>query len=522
MTDASQTCVSHGGILTSPETMSASLTSVDWLERQRRAPLFEAMRDYALKDMSAFHTPGHKQGRGADPEFRAMVGDGMLRIDLCELPEVDNLHDPDGVIKEAQELAAEAHGAEHSFFLVNGSTTGNNVMIMTVCDPGDRIILPRNAHKSMLGGTILSGARPCWMRPTWDDDLCVAHGVSPEEVAWALDAYPDAKGVCLVHPTYFGGVADLRAIADLCHSRGKPLLVDEAHGPHFHFHNQLPVSGIAAGADMVVQSTHKIVSGMTQASMLHVQGQRVNVNRVRNVLQLIQSTSPNYVLMASLDTARRQMATDGQRLLTETLRLADDARLRLNAIPGVYVFGQDRCGAGGLHDLDATKLTINVTGLGMTGFMALDVLNQEFNVQSEMATLHNVLLIVTIGNDQRDLDRVVDAFLVLSERAQRWGTMGTSALPTSLPMPSGLPEQALTPREAFFAATEIVPFDTSTGRVCAEFVAPYPPGIPILAPGEVISAEAIEYLKVVHQMGGFINGPEDVRLRTIKVVAHTR
>ncbi|MEB3197144.1 MAG: aminotransferase class I/II-fold pyridoxal phosphate-dependent enzyme [Candidatus Sericytochromatia bacterium] len=506
--------------MTPLETPPVIPRSADWLARQARAPLFEAMRDYAQKDMSAFHTPGHKQGRGADPEFRALVGDGMLRMDLCELPEVDNLHDPDGVIKDAQELAAEAYGAEHSFFLVNGSTTGNNVMVMTVCDPGDQIILPRNAHKSMLGGTILSGARPCWMQPSWDDDLCVAHGVTPEEVEAALRAYPEAKGLCLVHPTYFGGVADLRRIADLCHAHGKPLLVDEAHGPHFHFHEGLPVSAIEAGADMVVQSTHKIISGMTQASMLHVQGRRVNVNRVRNVLQLIQSTSPNYVLMASLDTARRQMAMSGHAMLGETVRLAETARARLNEIPGIYAFGRERCAPGGLHDLDVTKLTINVTGLGMTGFMALDVLNQEFNVQSEMATLHNVLLIVTLGNDQRDLDRVVDAFRVLSERAQRWNTMGTSALPTSLPMPSGLPEQALTPREAFFATTEIVPFDTSMGRVCAEFVAPYPPGIPILAPGEVISAEAIEYLKVVHQMGGFINGPEDVRLRTIKVVAH--
>ena len=497
----------------------ATAPSREWLARQQRAPLFEAMRDYAQKDMSAFHTPGHKQGRGADPEFRALVGDNMLRIDLCELPEVDNLHDPDGVIKEAQELAAEAHGADHTFFLVNGSTTGNNAMIMAVCEPGDKILIPRNAHKSCIGGTILSGARPCWMRPVWDDQLCVAHGVTAEEVEAALEQHPDAKGVCIVYPTYFGGVADLKRIADICHAHGKPLLVDEAHGPHFHFHDGLPISGIQAGADMVVQSTHKIVSGMTQASMLHVQGDRVNVNRVRNVLQLIQSTSPNYVLMASLDTARRQMATTGAKMLGETIALAEDARARLNAIEGVYVFGRDRCAPGGLYDLDVTKLTVNVTGLGMTGFMALDVLNDEFNVQSEMATLHNVLLIVTIGNDQRDLDRVVDAFQVLADRARRWGTMGTSALPTSLPMPSGLPEGRLTPRDAFFATTETIPFETSTGRVCAEIVAPYPPGIPILAPGEVISAEAIEYLKVVHQMGGFINGPEDVRLRTIKVVA---
>jgi arginine/lysine/ornithine decarboxylase len=470
--------------------------------------------------MAAFHTPGHKQGQGMDREMVELLGSKVFEIDLCELPEVDNLHDPDGVIKESQELAAEAFSADHTFFLVNGSTTGNNVMVMTVCDPGDKIIVPRNAHKSVIGGIILSGAKPAYVRPVWDDKLCVAHGITAEEVERALIEHPDAKGVLVVHPTYFGGVSDLKRIADICHAYGKPLLVDEAHGPHLHFHPELPISGIDAGADMVVQSTHKIISGMTQASMLHVQEGLVNVNRVRNVLQLIHSTSPNYVLMASLDVARRQMATIGHSMLQQTIDMAEDARRRLNAIPGVWAFGRDHCNGQDLFDLDVTKLTINVTGMGMTGFMALDVLNEEFDIQSEMATLHNVLLIVTIGNSQRDLDRVVEAFATMSARAQKFGLMGTNAIPTGLPLPSGTPEARLTPREAFFATTDTVPFETSAGRICAEIVAPYPPGIPILAPGEVISSEAVEYLKVVHQMGGFINGPEDVRLRTIKVVAN--
>lgn len=500
--------------------IAPTLNARTYSEAQRRAPLFEALRDYAKKDMAAFHTPGHKQGQGMDREMLELLGENVFRIDLCELPEVDNLHDPDGVIKEAQELAAEAYSADHSFFLVNGSTTGNNVMVMTVCDPGDKIIVPRNAHKSVIGGIILSGAKPAYVRPVWDDQLCVAHGVTPAEVERALQEHPDAKGVLVVHPTYFGGVSDLAEIARICHAHGKPLLVDEAHGPHMHFHGELPISAIDAGADMVVQSTHKIISGMTQSSMLHVQEGLVNVNRVRNVLQLIHSTSPNYVLMASLDVARRQMATIGHEILQRTIDLAEDARRRLNEIPGLYVFGRDHRSENGLYDLDVTKLTINVTGMGMTGFMALDVLNEEFDIQSEMATLHNVLLIVTIGNTQNDLDRVVKAFEVMADRARKFGTMGTNAIPTGLPLPSGTPEARLTPREAFFAHTDTIPFETSVGRVCAEIVAPYPPGIPILAPGEVISSEAVEYLKVVHQMGGFINGPEDVRLRTIKVVSH--
>jgi arginine/lysine/ornithine decarboxylase len=357
------------------------------------------------------------------------------------------------------------------------------------------------------------------MRPVWDDELCVAHGVTPEMVEEALLEHPDAKGVLVVHPTYFGGTSDLKRIADICHAHGKPLLVDEAHGPHLHFHGELPLSGIEAGADLVVQSTHKIISGMTQASMLHVREGLVNVNRVRNVLQLIQSTSPNYILMASLDVARRQMATQGAKLLGETIAMVEDTRRRLNAIDGVFVFGRERCAEGALFDLDVTKLTINVTGLGMTGFQALDILNEQFNIQSEMATLHNVLLIVTIGNTQSDLDRVVDAFAFLSAQAERLGSMGMLAVPNGLPMPDKPPITKLTPREAFFAVTDTIPFEASEGRICSEIVAPYPPGIPILAPGEVITADLIEYLRVVHQMGGFINGPEDVRLRTIKVVA---
>ncbi|MDB5099347.1 MAG: Orn/Lys/Arg decarboxylase [Cyanobacteria bacterium RYN_339] len=500
--------------------MSPVTATRDYSDAQRRAPLFEALRDYATKDMAAFHTPGHKQGRGMDREMLELLGENVFKIDLCELPEVDNLHDPDGVIKEAQELAAEAYSADHTFFLVNGSTTGNNVMVMTVCDPGDKIIVPRNAHKSVIGGIILSGAKPAYVRPVWDDKLCVAHGITPQEVERALQEHPDAKGVLVVHPTYFGGVSDLKRIAEVCHAHGKPLLVDEAHGPHLHFHESLPISAIDAGADMVVQSTHKIISGMTQSSMLHVQEGLVNVNRVRNVLQLIHSTSPNYVLMASLDVARRQMATEGHEILGRTIEMSEDARRRLNAIAGVWTFGREHCNNADLYDLDVTKLTINVTGMGMTGFMALDVLNEEFGIQSEMATLHNVLLIVTIGNSQRDLDRVVEAFSIMSARAAKFGLMGTSAIPTGLPLPSGTPQATLTPREAFFATTDTIPFESSAGRVCSEIVAPYPPGIPILAPGEVISSEAVEYLKVVHQMGGFINGPEDVRLRTIKVVAN--
>lgn len=487
-----------------------------FMEQHKRAPLFEAMRDYIKKDMSAYHTPGHKQGKGIDKEFLDLVGENVFRMDLTELPEVDNLHDATGVIKEAQELAALAYGSDRCFFLVNGSTTGNNVMVMTVCDPGDKIIIPRNIHKSVLGGIILSGALPVYVPAMWDDELGIAHGIDIEALEEALKKHPDAKGVMVVNPTYYGVTTDIKKVVDLVHKYNRPILVDEAHGAHFHFHEALPVSAVSAGADMVVQSTHKILTSMTQSSMLHVKEGRVNVKRAKNVLQLMHSTSPNYVLMASLDVARRQMALEGRELLDRTINLAQEARERLNKIPGITCFGKEKCGNYGIHNLDLTKLVINFSGVGISGFHALDVLNENYNIQSEMATLYNVLELVTIGNDKRDLDRLVDAVEDIAKNSERFEK--DLRVETKAPPIPAIPKAIISPREAFFATTEKIPFSNSIGRICAEIVSPYPPGIPILAPGEEITETIVDYLQLIYNHGAFINGPEDIRLHTIKVV----
>jgi arginine/lysine/ornithine decarboxylase len=486
-----------------------------FIEAQKKAPLFEALRDYIKRDMSAYHTPGHKQGKGIDKEFLDLLGENVFKIDLTEIPEVDNLHDPDGVIKEAQELAALLYGADKSFFLVNGSTTGNNVMIMTVCDPGDKIIIPRNIHKSVLGGIILSGAIPVYIPAIWDDNLGIYHGISLEILEETLIKNPDVKGVLLVNPTYYGISLDLKKVIDLIHKYNCPALIDEAHGPHFHFHEDLPISALKSGADMVVQSTHKILSSMTQSSMLHIKEGRVNVKRAKNILQLIQSTSPSYVLMASLDVARRQMALHGRELLDRTIQLAEEARKRLNNINGIYCFGREICGNYGVHNIDITKLVINVSKLGISGFHALDILDQRYNVQSEMATLYNVLELVTIGNDKKDLDRLVNAIESIAKDNSLEKDLRVNL--KDPPVPS-IPKSVLTPRKAFFSITEKVPFYASIGRICAEIISPYPPGIPILAPGEIITEEIVEYLQLIYEHGAFINGPEDIRLQTIKVV----
>ncbi|MEO0802818.1 MAG: aminotransferase class I/II-fold pyridoxal phosphate-dependent enzyme [Cyanobacteria bacterium J06642_2] len=488
---------------------------------QSRAPLFEAIRQYATIDKAPFHTPGHKQGQGIAPELLEFLGDNVFRSDLTELPEVDNLHDPDGVIREAQELLAMAYGADRSWFLVNGSTCGVEALVMSVCDPGDVILLPRNCHKSAIAGVILSGAIPVYIEPDYDVSLGLAHGVTPAAVEAALDAHPEARGVLIVCPTYYGVCSDLKAIADIVHSRHLPFLVDEAWGAHFTFHDDLPSSALAAGADLVVQSTHKVLAGMTQGSALHVKGDRIDRNRVRNILQLLQSTSPNYVLLMSLDVARRQMALHGKNLLSEAISLADQARARLNEIDGISCFGTERLGSTpGFHALDRTRLTVTVSDLGLYGFEADDMMNQRFDVQPEMSTLHNVVFIVSIGNTQRDIDRLVDGFATIAREQRALVQQDLQAKIqqlASLKLPS-LPPRRMRPRDAFFARIHRVPLQKAIGEVCAEIISPYPPGIPILVPGEEVTSEAVEYLLLVHQAGGFINGPEDVRLQTLKVV----
>jgi len=487
---------------------------------QSRAPLFEAIRDYCFLDKAPFHTPGHKQGRGIPAELRELLGEMVFRADLTELPEVDNLHDPDGVILEAQTLAAQAYGADRSWFLVNGSTCGVEALVLSVCDPGDKILLPRNCHKSAIAGVILSGATPIFMDPDYDHDLGIAHGVTAATVECTLQAHPQAKGVLIVNPTYYGVCGDMARIAEVVHAHGLPLLVDEAHGPHFAFHPELPLSALEAGADLVVQSTHKVIAGMTQASLLHLKGSRIDPNRVRNILQLLQSTSPNYVLMMSLDVARRQMALSGEALLTTTLALARSARARLNAIPGIHCFGRERLGqTPGFFALDETRLTVRVSELGLFGFDAHDLINDRFHVQPEMSTLHNVVFIVSLGNCERDLDRLVESFQVLAaERHALNRGMNEKMQRLAQIQRPPLPPQALTPRQAFFAPIQRVPFQSAVGEICAEIISPYPPGIPILIPGEVVTQAAIDYLLLVHEAGGFINGPEDVRLQTLKVV----
>jgi arginine decarboxylase len=471
---------------------------------QTQTPLLSALQTWASCDYAPFHTPGHKRGQGISDALRSLIGSLALQADLPELPDLDNLFAPQGVIQSAQVLAAVAFGADRTWFLANGSTAGVIAAILAICVPGDTMILPRNVHQSVISGLILAGVNPVFVLPDYDRDLDIAHGVSVTTIAQALQKHPDAKAVLIVSPTYYGVCCDVAEIAQLTHQYNISLIVDEAHGAHFNFHPDLPRTALEAGADVVIQSTHKTLSALTQASMLHLQGARVSPDRISRSLQLVQSTSPNYLLLASLDAARQQMATMGFQLLSQTLTLVEKVCIALRLIPGIQVFHTSRV-------IDRTRLTITVSGLGITGFAADEILSEQYGVICELPSLRHLTFIFSIGTTERDCDRLIHAMTQLAQTVHP-----KISLPVSTDL--SLPETVISPRAAFFAATETVAIEQVIGRVSAELICPYPPGIPVLLPGERITAAAIEHLQQVLRSGGFISGCADAELQTVQVV----
>jgi len=487
------------------------------IDEQLRTPLFDAMVGLAEARKVSFHTPGHKSGKGISTRFRKFVGPKIFSIDLTTLDEVDSLQKPKGVIKEAQELAAKAYGANRSYFLVNGTTGGNQAMILTTCNPGDKVLVARNAHKSVLAGLIATGAQPIFYLTEVDENLKITLNVAYEATRQAIDAHPEARVLFLTSPNYYGICADLERIISYAHERNITVLVDEAHGPHLKFHPDLPVSALEAGADMCVQSTHKIIGGMTQASMLHAMVKRVDIPTLSNVLRFVQTTSPSYILMASLDLARMQMATEGEKLLDKAIKLAEEARTKINKIPGLLCFGKEMI-KGSLFsqmgDFDVTKLTITVKDLGLSGYQVSQILNNRYHIQVEMADPFHVLVIVSIGDRRDDLNRLVEALREISKEYS--GTAKPSAL-EEVGIPLFMNEAILTPREAFFADHHYVEVEKAIGCISSEIVTVYPPGIPLLIPGEVVTQEVLDYLKRMLRLGAFVDGLDEAN-RLIGVV----
>jgi arginine decarboxylase len=482
-----------------------------------RTPLFTALVEHAARNPVQFHIPGHKKGVGMDPEFRSFIGDNALSIDLINISPLDDLHQPTGVIQEAQKLAADAFHADYTFFSVQGTSGAIMTMIMSICSEGDKIIIPRNIHKSVMSAIIFAGVKPIFISPVRDANLGIDHGVTTRSVKRALDKHPDAKAVLVINPTYYGVSADLREIVELVHSFNIPVLVDEAHGVLVHFHDKLPVSAMQAGADMAATSVHKLGGSLTQSSVLNIRGPRVNPKRVQTIISMLTTTSTSYILLASLDTSRRHLALNGYRMAEEAIRLAEFTRKSVNDIPGLYCFGEDILGTEAAFDYDPTKVTIHVRHLGITGYDAENWLRDRYNIEVELSDMYNILCLITPGDSQDTVDILITALRELA--AENYEVRNANELIVKIPE---IPQLSLPPRDAFYGETETILFEQSAGRIIAEFIYVYPPGIPILLPGEVISQENIDYIMDHVKVGLPVKGPEDRDVRYVKVIVETQ
>jgi len=481
---------------------------------QYETPLFSGLIEHAKKDPVQFHIPGHKKGVGLDPEFREYIGENVFKIDLINISPLDDLHQPKGMIKKAQDLAAEAFGADHTFFSVQGTSGAIMTMVMAVCGPGDKIIVPRNVHKSVMSAIVFTGAIPVFIHPEVDEKLGISHGITTDSVEKALQQHPDAKGVLVINPTYFGIAADLKEIVKIAHSYGVPVLVDEAHGVHIHFHEQLPISAMQAGADMAATSVHKLGGSMTQSSILNVKEGLVSVQRVQSILSMLTTTSTSYLLLASLDVARKQLAIKGRELIQKSIDLANDIRMEVNKINHLYCVGEEIVGTKAVFDIDPTKLIISVKDLGITGHDAEKWLREVYNIEVELSDLYNILCIITPGDTEKEANILIQALQHMSRQFEEYARE-TTIEHVLLP---DIPLLALTPRDAFYADTEVVPFEDSIGRIIAEFVMVYPPGIPIFIPGEIITEDNLIYIQKNIEAGLPVQGPEDPELKTLRVI----
>jgi len=475
----------------------------------QRAPILEALRAQRTSGMTPFTTPGHKLGVGADPELIELLGRDLFANDIWL-----NTGQFGQILREAEALAADAWGAERTHFLVNGSSSGNMAALLALVRPGDEVIVGRDMHRSMLAALIVAGARPVYVAPRLDPHLGVSLGLASEDIAAALDAHPNARLVALVSPSYYGIAVDLPAIVREAHARDVPVYVDEAWGPHFAFHPQLPESAMQAGADLAVTSAHKLLGCLSQGSMLHVQGPRVDRRRLGSTVAMTQSTSPLLPILASLDSSRRQMALDGTTLIERTISLANQARRRLNALPGTRVLDTRM---HGYPTTDMTRLVVDVSDSGLTGYAAEQMLRAD-GIAPEMSDLHSIVCLITIGDRQASIDRLVAGIAELALAQQ-----GRSCLKRSDGRALGsvvcAGRVALSPAEAFHAPTRCATLTDAIGHVCAEMVVPYPPGIPVFLPGEVVTSEKVAYLEDGQAHGMTLSGASDPTLVTIQVVA---
>ena len=477
---------------------------------QNRAPIYEALQRFREMRVVPFDVPGHKHGRG-NPELTAFLGEQCVSIDVNSMKPLDNLCHPVSVIRDAEMLAADAFGAAHAFLMVGGTTSSVQSMVLSTCKRGDKIILPRNVHRSVINALVLCGAVPVYVNPEVDTRLGISLGMQREQVAKAISDNPDAVAVLVNNPTYYGICSDLRAIVKMAHDAGMLCLADEAHGTHFYFGENMPVSAMAAGADMASVSMHKSGGSLTQSSLL-LTGENINAGYVRQIINLTQTTSGSYLLMSSLDISRRNLALRGKKVFSRVVEMAEYAREEINAIGGYYAFGKELVNGNSINDFDPTKLSVHTRDIGLAGIEVYDILRDDYDIQIEFGDIGNILAYLSMGDRPQELERLVSALAEIRRRYQK--------------DPNGLlsqeyiaPEIVASPQEAFYANKKSLPIEQSVGCVCSEFVMCYPPGIPILAPGERITKEILDYIEYAKIKGCSMTGPEDPDILKINVLA---
>ena len=476
---------------------------------QDRAPILEALERMKRARLVPFDVPGHKRGRG-NPELRDFLGEKCLDVDVNSMKMLDNLCHPVSVIRDAEKLAAEAFGAAHAFFMVGGTTSAVQAMVLTAVGRGDKIIMPRNVHRSAINALILCGAVPVYVNPQMDHTLGISLGMRVEEVKDAIRRHPDAKAVLVNNPTYYGICSNLREIVALAHAHGMMVLADEAHGTHFYFSDKLPVSAMEAEADMAAISMHKSGGSLTQSSML-LCGPGVNAGYVHQVINITQTTSGSYLLLSSLDISRRNLALHGQEIFDKVIRLVEYASDEINAIGDYYAYSRELVNGDSIYDFDTTKLSIFTRPTGLAGIEVYDLLRDEYDIQTEFGDIANLLAYVSVGDRPKDIERLVAA---LAEIRRNYRKDSSKMLKAEYIEP----EVVYGPQEAFYAEKESLPLEDTVGRVCSEFVMCYPPGIPILAPGERITDEILTYIRYARKKGCQMTGPEDMTLARLNVV----
>lgn len=434
-----------------------------------------------------------------DNDLEEYAGKTLYKLDVNAPIGLDNLYHPHGVIKEAEDLLADLYNVDEALFSINGTTGGIMTMIIGTIDAKEKIILPRNVHKSIINSLILSGAYPIFVMPDTDPETGIANGVKIDNYIKAMDENPDAKAVFVINPTYFGVTSNIKKLAKEAHERNMIVIADEAHGSHLYFHEDLPLGAMAAGADISSVSLHKTFGSLTQSSAILINKERINVSRIKKVYAMLSSTSPNHILLASIDVARKRMALDGHKLLSNTLDLARKTRERINKIRGFHCLDKSYLDGNGRFDIDETKLVINTSEVGLSGFEIFKLMREVENVQMELGEISELLAIFTIGTTQKDADRLVEGLQKISDKYY-----DITDIKTIPHFSYSFPELIVRPREAFHAPSKVISLDDAVGEISAESIMIYPPGIPLAIPGEIITQNAIDLLHFYEKEGGVV------------------